>query len=136
MKTLKAALIYYDNYLLASHLSTFQLGALFRALMEYGLLTIRGEDMSIRDFSQYHPEMDDSTYGFFAFMADSIRRDAATYREKCANYSAAAQKREAEKAKARTAEAPDSPESRQAEAAHYIRLLKDRSRAAEEEPRP
>jgi len=94
MKTPKAALIYYDNYELISGLSNEQLGVLFRAVMEYGKALLRGETVSIEAFRRGYPDMTDGTYGFFAFMADNVRRDVATYHEKSANYSAAAQRRE------------------------------------------
>ena len=94
MKKPKAALIYYDNYELTAGLSNEQLGVLFRAVMDYGKSLLRGEAVPIDRFRRAYPEMEDGTYGFFAFMADNVRRDAAVYREKCANYSAAAQRRE------------------------------------------
>ena len=90
MKTPKAALIYYDNYELISGLSNEQLGVLFRAVMEYGKALLRGETVSIEAFRRGYPDMTDGTYGFFAFMADNVRRDVAIYHEKSANYSAAA----------------------------------------------
>ena len=108
MKTPKAALIYYDNYELIGGLSDEQLGVLFRAVMEYGKALLRGETVSIEAFRRGYPDMTDGTYGFFAFMADNVRRDVATYHEKSANYSAAAQRREAEKARARE-ERPSAP---------------------------
>jgi len=101
MKHPKAALFYYDSYRLIERLSDEQLGVLFRALMDYGLLLLRGQKTDLEVFRRRYPNMEDVTCGFFAFMADTLRRDTDTYREKCAHYSAAAQKREAEKAHAR-----------------------------------
>ena len=108
MKKPKAALIYYDNYELISGLSNEQLGVLFRAVMEYGKALLRGETVPIEAFRRGYPDMTDGTYGFFAFMADNVRRDAAVYREKCANYSAAAQRRWTEKAPAEESRQPSS----------------------------
>lgn len=101
MKHPKAALFYYDSYLLIQRLPDEQLGILFRALMDYGLLSLRGQQPVLETFADRYPAMQDVTRGFFAFMADTLRRDTAAYREKCANYSAAAERREAEKARAR-----------------------------------
>lgn len=135
MSKKKSFILYFDVCRQVLALPDEQLGMLFRAVMDCAERESRGED-GVDGFIQRYPGMTDGTRMAFYFLASTIQRDTRTYREKCANYSAAAQKREVEKAKARAAEAPDSPESRQAEAAHYIRLLKDRSRAAEEEPRP
>ena len=141
MKKPKAALIYYDNYNLITGLSNEQLGVLFRAVMDYGKLLLRGESIPIDRFRRGYPDMADSTYGFFAFMADTVRRDAATYREKCANYSAAAQRRWEERQREqppaekprpgnrpseRPRTAPPQPHQESEEMAKYVRQLRAR----------
>jgi len=101
MKKRSSILFYFDNYHLVSSLADEQLGLLFRALMEYGEREVNGEGVNPADFPRRYPAMGEMTRAYFAFMADTIRRDAAVYNEKRANYCAAAQKREAEKAHAR-----------------------------------
>ena len=133
MKKRKSMLFYFDTYHLISGLPDDQLATLFRAVMEYGELAVHHRE-DLAAFTARFPNMTERTQACFLFMADTVRRDADTYEEKSANYRAAAKRRWEQQPEA--AGAPDSPESRQAEAAHYIRLLKDRSRAAEEEPRP
>lgn len=103
MKKRSSILFYFDNYRLVSGLPDAQLGLLFRALMEYGEREVNGESVSLSEFPRRYPAMGEMTRAYFAFMADTIRRDAAIYNEKRANYCAAAQKREAEKARAREA---------------------------------
>ena len=93
MKKRRSILFYFDNYHLVAALPDAQLGLLFRALMECGQLEAEGQD-GITDFAQRYPTMEEGTRMAFRFMADNLRRDAAAYREKCANYSAAAQRRE------------------------------------------
>ena len=85
-------LLYFDNFHRVADLPDEQLGILFRALMECGEREAAGED-GITGFEQRYPDMWEKTQMAFSFMADTIRRDAASYAEKCANYCAAAQHR-------------------------------------------
>ena len=85
-------LLYFDNFHRVADLPDEQLGILFRALMECGEREAAGED-GITGFEQRYPNMWEKTQMAFSFMADTIRRDAASYAEKCANYRAAAQHR-------------------------------------------
>ena len=85
-------LLYFDNFHRVADLPDEQLGILFRALMECGEREAAGED-GITGFEQRYPDMWEKTQMAFSFMADTIRRDAASYAEKCANYRAAAQHR-------------------------------------------
>lgn len=106
MRKKKSILFYFDNYHLISSLPDEQLGILFRALMECGELEADGRDSS-PILKRYRPFMSDKTQMAFAFMSDTLRRDAETYSEKCANYRSAALRREEER---RSAHAPaDSP---------------------------
>ena len=85
-------LLYFDNFHRVAGLPDEQLGILFRALMECGEKEAGGED-GITGFEQRYPGMSEKTQMAFSFMADTIRRDAAAYAEKCANYQSAAQRR-------------------------------------------
>ena len=85
-------LLYFDNFHRVAGLPDEQLGILFRALMECGEKEAGGED-GITGFEQRYPGMGEKTQMAFSFMADTIRRDAAAYAEKCANYRAGAQRR-------------------------------------------
>ena len=85
-------LLYFDNFHRVADLPDEQLGILFRALMECGEREAAGKD-GITGFEQRYPNMWEKTQMAFSFMADTIRRDAASYAEKCANYRAAAQHR-------------------------------------------
>ena len=85
-------LLYFDNFHRVADLPDEQLGILFRALMECGEREAAGED-GITGFEQRYPDMWEKTQMAFSFMADTIRRDAAAYAEKCANYRTAAQRR-------------------------------------------
>ena len=85
-------LLYFDNFHRVAGLPDEQLGILFRALMECGEREAEGQD-GITGFEERYPGMSDRTQMAFLFMADTIRRDAAAYAEKCANYRAAAQRR-------------------------------------------
>ena len=85
-------LLYFDNFHRVADLPDEQLGILFRALMECGEREAAGED-GITGFEQRYPDMWEKTQMAFSFMADTIRRDAASYAEKCANYRAAGQHR-------------------------------------------
>ena len=85
-------LLYFDNFHRVAQLPDEQLGILFRALMECGEREAAGED-GITGFEQRYPNMREKTQMAFSFMADTIRRDAAVYAEKCANYRSAAQRR-------------------------------------------
>ena len=85
-------LLYFDNFHRVAGLPDDQLGILFRALMECGEREAAGED-GITGFEQRYPNMWEKTQMAFSFMADTIRRDAAAYAEKCANYRTAAQRR-------------------------------------------
>ena len=85
-------LFYFDNYHRVSDLPDGQLGVLFRALMECGEKEANGED-GITGFEERYPTMGEKAQMAFSFMADTIRRDAAAYAEKCANYRSAAQRR-------------------------------------------
>ena len=85
-------LFYFDNFRRVADLPDDQLGILFRALMECGEAEADGRD-GITGFEQRYPNMDGNTRMAFSFMADTIRRDAAVYAEKCANYRSAAQRR-------------------------------------------
>ena len=101
MKRRPSILLYFDNYHLISHLPDDQLALLFRSFMEFSEQEVNGGGASIAAYQRRYPAMGETARAYFAFMADNVRRDAVTYREKCANYSAAARKREAEKARAR-----------------------------------
>ena len=85
-------LFYFDNYHRVSDLPDEQLGVLFRALMECGEKEANGED-GITGFEERYPTMGEKAQMAFSFMADTIRRDAEAYAEKCANYRASAQRR-------------------------------------------
>ena len=88
----KSMLLYFDNFHRVAGLPDEQLGILFRALMECGEKEASGQD-GITGFEDRYPGMSDRTQMAFFFMADTIRRDAAAYAEKCANYRSAAQRR-------------------------------------------
>ena len=85
-------LLYFDNFHRVAGLPDDQLGILFRALMECGELEANGQD-GITGFEERYPGMGEKAQMAFTFMADTIRRDAAAYAEKCANYRTAAQRR-------------------------------------------
>ena len=85
-------LLYFDNYHRVAGLPDDQLGILFRALMECGEKEASGQD-GITGFEERYPGMGEKAQMAFTFMADTIRRDAAAYAEKCANYRTAAQRR-------------------------------------------
>ena len=85
-------LLYFDNFHRVAGLPDDQLGILFRALMECGEKEASGQD-GITGFEARYPGMGEKAQMAFTFMADTIRRDAAAYAEKCANYRAAAQRR-------------------------------------------
>lgn len=85
-------LLYFDNFHRVADLPDEQLGILFRALMECGEKEAGGED-GITGFEARYPGMGEKTQMAFSFMADTIRRDAAAYAEKCANYQSATQRR-------------------------------------------
>ena len=85
-------LLYFDNFRRVADLPDEQLGILFRALMECGEKEAGGED-GITGFEARYPGMGEKTQMAFSFMADTLRRDAAAYAEKCANYQSAAQRR-------------------------------------------
>ena len=85
-------LLYFDNFHRVAGLPDDQLGILFRALMECGEKEASGQD-GITGFEERYPGMGEKTQMAFSFMADTIRRDAAAYAEKCANYRTAAQRR-------------------------------------------
>lgn len=101
-------LLYFDNFHRVADLPDQQLGVLFRALMECGEAEACGED-GITGFEERYPAMDGKTQMAFSFMADTIRRDAAAYAEKCANYRSAAQRRVEQRREAQAL--PDSPDS-------------------------
>ena len=85
-------LLYFDNFHRVADLPDEQLGILFRALMECGEKEASGQD-GITGFEERYPGMGEKAQMAFSFMADTIRRDAAAYAEKCANYRTAAQHR-------------------------------------------
>ena len=89
MKRRPSILLYFDNYHLISHLPDDQLALLFRSFMEFSEQEVNGGGASIADYQRRYPAMGETARAYFAFMADNVRRDAAVYREKCANYSAA-----------------------------------------------
>ena len=60
--------------------------------MECGEKEASGQD-GITGFEERYPGMGEKAQMAFSFMADTIRRDAAAYAEKCANYRTAAQRR-------------------------------------------
>lgn len=99
-------LLYFDNFHRVSSLPDEQLGILFRALMECGEREANGQD-GIAGFEDRYPGMGEKTQMAFSFMADTIRRDAAAYAEKCANYRSAAQRRVEQRREAQAAP-PDS----------------------------
>ena len=108
MKKRPSVLFYFDNYHLISGLPDDQLALLFRTLMEFSEHEINGGGASISAYQRRYPAMGETAQAYFVFMADNIRRDAATYREKCVNYSAAAQRRWTEKAPAEESRQPSS----------------------------
>ena len=108
MKRRPSILLYFDNYHLISHLPDDQLALLFRSFMEFSEQEVNGGGASIADYQRRYPAMGETARAYFAFMADNVRRDAAVYREKCANYSAAAQRRWTEKAPAEESRQPSS----------------------------
>lgn len=85
-------LMYFDNFHRVAGLPDEQLGILFRALMECGEKEANDQD-GITGFEERYPGMGEKTQMAFTFMADTIRRDAAAYAEKCANYRSAALRR-------------------------------------------
>ena len=85
-------LLYFDNFHRVAGLPDDQLGILFRALMECGEKEASGQD-GITGFEERYPGMGEKAQMAFSFMADTIRRDAAAYAEKCANYRTAAHRR-------------------------------------------
>ena len=85
-------LLYFDNFHRVANLPDEQLGILFRALMECGEKEASGQD-GITGFEERYPGMGEKAQMAFTFMADTIRRDATAYAEKCANYRSAAQRR-------------------------------------------
>ena len=85
-------LVYFDNFHRVAGLPDDQLGILFRALMACGEKEASGQD-GITGFEERYPGMGEKAQMAFSFMADTIRRDAAAYAEKCANYRTAAQRR-------------------------------------------
>lgn len=107
MKKRSSVLFYFDNYHLISTLPDDQLALLFRSLMEFSEQEVNGGGASIRTYQRRYPAMGETAQAYFAFMADNVRRDAATYREKCANYTAAAQKRAEQRRDARPEPASD-----------------------------
>ena len=110
-------LLYFDNFHRVASLPDEQLGILFRALMECGEKEAGGED-GITGFEQRYPGMSEKAQMAFSFMADTIRRDAAVYAEKCANYRSAAQRRREQQ------EAQDSPPADELE--HLVRRNEER----------
>ena len=101
-------LLYFDNFHRVASLPDEQLGILFRALMECGELESSGQD-GITGFEERYPGMSEKTQMAFSFMADTIRRDAAAYAEKCANYRSAAQRRWEQQREEGSPEADRSP---------------------------
>ena len=99
-------LLYFDNFHRVADLPDEQLGILFRALMECGEREAAGED-GITGFEQRYPDMWEKTQMAFSFMADTIRRDAAAYAEKCANYRSAAQRRVEQRREGQADRPPD-----------------------------
>ena len=108
MKKRPSVLFYFDNYHLISGLPDDQLALLFRTLMEFSEHEINGGGASISAYQRRYPAMGETAQAYFVFMADNVRRDAATYREKCVNYSAAAQRRWTEKAPVEESRQPSS----------------------------
>ena len=92
MSKKRSILLYFDNFRRVADLPDEQLGILLRALMEFGEKEANGED-GITGLRDRYPELCEKAQMAFSFMADTIRRDAASYAEKCANYRAAAQHR-------------------------------------------
>ena len=86
-------LFYFDNFHRVAGLPDDQLGILFRALMECGEKEANGED-GITGFGERYPGMSENTRMAFSFMADTIRRDAAAYAEKCSHRTAAQRRTE------------------------------------------
>lgn len=84
-------LFYFDSFHRVADLPDEQLGVLFRALMECGEAEANGKD-GITGFAQRYPSMGDKAQMAFSFMADTIRRDAAAYAEKCAGHRSYAQR--------------------------------------------
>ena len=84
-------LFYFDSFHRVADLPDEQLGVLFRALMECGEAEANGKD-GITGFVERYPNMGDKAQMAFSFMADTIRRDAAAYAEKCAGQRASFQR--------------------------------------------
>lgn len=125
MNRKKGILLYFDNFHLVADLPDEQLGLLFRALMECGEREAAGED-GLAGFELRCPRMSERTRMAFSFMADNLRRDAAAYHQKCANYRAAAQRREDSRREDR---------QRRDEMARYAQqFLKNRERPGEAAP--
>lgn len=101
-------LLYFDNFRRVAGLPDEQLGLLFRALMECGEAELDGRD-GIAGCAERYPGMSEETRMAFAFMADNIRRDAAAYAEKCANYRQAARRRSAQRAQESPPPGPQDP---------------------------
>ena len=120
MKKRPSILIYCDNYHLISGLPDEQLGLLFRALMEFSEREVNGDGASIPQYQQRYPTMGETAKAYFAFMAATVRRDAAVYREKCANYSAAAQRRHEAWREARRSRVGESSPSAASDMAAYV----------------
>ena len=102
MSKKRSILLYFDNFRQVADLPDEQLGILLRALMECGEKEANGED-GITGLRDRYPKLCEKAQMAFSFMADTIRRDAAVYAEKCANYRSAAQRRREQQ------EAQDSP---------------------------
>ena len=101
-------MLYFDNFHRVEGLPDDQLGLLFRALMACGEAELAGRD-GITGFETRYPAMGERTQMAFAFMADNIRRDAAAYAEKCANYRQAARRRSAQRAQESPPPGPQDP---------------------------
>ena len=99
-------LFYFDNFHRVADLPDDQLGVLFRALMECGEKEANGQD-GITGFEDRYPGMGEKAQMAFSFMADTIRRDAAAYAEKCGHRSAA--QRRVEPRRESQAITPDKP---------------------------
>ena len=88
----RSILIYFDNFHTVEDLPDEQLGVLFRAVMESAELEVNGQD-GVTGYRERYPRMSDRIQMAYRFMMGNVRRDAAAYAEKCANYQSAAQRR-------------------------------------------
>ena len=123
MRKKRSILLYFDNFRRVADLPDEQLGILLRALMECGEKEANGED-GITGLRDRYPELCEKAQMAFSFMADSIRRDTASYEAKCAGRRSYAQ-RGWEPRKSENSREPRK-EGNDRELAGYVRQLAQR----------